>query len=157
MCKVCRGAKVATGEKPVEVIVEPGYPDGFEIVEEHAWDERPDHLAGHIVFRIVTGPHETFTRDGNNLRMTLRISLLEALVGFERAVTHLDGHAVVIRRSEVTSHNDVMQVRAPVPPPLARAPRPQPPSPPPRSRSPRRSPTRACRSTTPRGASETSS
>jgi len=44
--------------------------------------------------------HPTFTRDGNDLKYKLEISLKEAILGFERRIAHLDGHNVYIEEAE---------------------------------------------------------
>lgn len=43
-----------------------------------------------------------FRRGGTSLYKTLPISLSEALLGFERNLTHLDGRTITIRRDAVT-------------------------------------------------------
>ena len=42
-------------------------------------------------------PHQDFRRDGNDLHMTQRIGLVEALCGFQIAVTHLDGRQLAVK------------------------------------------------------------
>lgn len=108
-CTTCGGAKVTTETSELDVFVEKGMPDGEKIIFEHAADEHPDHAAGHLVLNIRTVDHPVFTRDGNDLRMKLEISLLEALVGFEREIKHLDNHSVSISRSTVTSYGKVIR------------------------------------------------
>ena len=43
-----------------------------------------------------------FRRGGTSLYKTLPISLSDALLGFERNITHMDGRTVTIRRDGVT-------------------------------------------------------
>ncbi len=64
--------------------------------------ELAEHIPGDLVFRIRTEPHKKFTRRGHDLAHQMSISLLEALVGFKREIEHLDGHKVVVERTEVT-------------------------------------------------------
>lgn len=52
---------------------------------------------------INTIPHYRYTRDGDNLLMEYKITLLQALVGFSVKFKHLDGHEVEISRDIVTS------------------------------------------------------
>lgn len=49
-----------------------------------------------IEFIIEEKPHSTFKRDGDQLRMELTVDLVEALCGFSKQVTHLDGHIVTV-------------------------------------------------------------
>jgi len=55
-----------------------------------------------LFFTVRTSPHPQFQRKGNNLYVKTSISLLEALIGFERQIPHLDNHTVTIKRTEVT-------------------------------------------------------
>lgn len=61
-------------------------------------DEEP----GDLIFKIKTVPHKHFTRQGNDLHMKAKISLLQALVGFSVEFEHLDGHKVTLSRTDVT-------------------------------------------------------
>lgn len=77
-----------------------------------AADEYVNVRAGEVKMRIIQLPHPVFTRDGETLRMSLNITLQEALMGFEKTVTHLDGHKVEISKPEgtTTQHNEVMRI-----------------------------------------------
>jgi DnaJ-related protein SCJ1 len=109
-CPVCKGTKVASGEDTLTVIVEPGMPDGHDIVFEQESDEIPDITPGDVVFKIFTIPHKRFVRTGNDLHMKMSISLLEALVGFSKSVTHLDGHEVPVTVDSVTKPGQIIKI-----------------------------------------------
>jgi len=109
-CPKCKGQKVVSGEKILDVVVEQGMADGQTITFENAGDEHPDHLPGHINFRIVTLPHPYFERTGNDLHYTHHISLLDALVGFQGGVKHLDGHQVPIQTAGVTKPGEIRRI-----------------------------------------------
>ena len=40
--------------------------------------------------------HSVFTRNGDNLKMELDIDLIEALTGFDKTVTHLNGSTIPV-------------------------------------------------------------
>jgi len=50
--------------------------------------------AGEIIFKLETLPHPTFERVGNDLKTTIKITLKQALLGFEKELTHLDGRVI---------------------------------------------------------------
>lgn len=56
--------------------------------------------------------HETFRRVGHDLLMKLEISLAEALCGFQRGITTLDGRTLVITSlpGEVVKHDDMRSI-----------------------------------------------
>ena len=61
-------------------------------------DQLPDQEPGDIVFTLDEAEHETFERAGADLRAILKISLAEALTGFNRVVlTHLDGRGIALK------------------------------------------------------------
>merc|ERR1711976_167716 len=74
-------------------------------------DESPDILPGDVIFKIHSQPHSTFRREGNDLHMVMKITLLEALVGFEKSVTHMDERQVEISRTAVTPHGYKKTIR----------------------------------------------
>ncbi|UYV66501.1 dnj-20 [Cordylochernes scorpioides] len=64
-----------------------------------------DGEPGDLIIRIKTLPHSKFERRGDDLYTNLTISLLDALVGFETTIEHLDKHKddqVTITRERVT-------------------------------------------------------
>lgn len=110
-CHVCSGRRVEQGARTLDVFVDAGMAAGDRITHEHAGDESPDRLAGHVVFEVQVLPHAFYTRSGSDLAATIHVSLLEALTGFERHLTHLDGRRVRVQRSSVTKPGAVIRLR----------------------------------------------
>eukprot|EP00727_Mastigamoeba_balamuthi_P005008 m51a1_g14505 putative heat shock protein family protein (360) ;mRNA; r:805103-807122 len=109
-CPHCHGKKVEQGEDMILVTIEQGMADGTEIVYEQRGDEKPDVTPGDVKFVIKTLPHAHFTRRGNDLHIKFWVSLLEALVGFEKELKHLDGHVVKLHRTDVTKPGLVVTI-----------------------------------------------
>lgn len=61
-----------------------------------------------MVFVVSEGKHEFFTREGDNLRAEITITLKEALLGFSKELLHLDGHTFRVERDEVTQPGHVV-------------------------------------------------
>jgi len=60
-------------------------------------DQSPDiDVPGHIVIVLQLLKHQTFKREGDDLRMTQKLSLAEALCGFQFTITHMDGRQLVV-------------------------------------------------------------
>ena len=53
---------------------------------------------------ITLARHNLFERVGNDLKMTLYLSLSEALLGFTRKIPHLDGRTVELEWNGTTAH-----------------------------------------------------
>jgi len=111
-CRTCGGHKVVHGTDDLIVEVEAGMDTGHEIVFPRAGDQPKDIdvTPGDIVYRIVTAPHPRFSRRGDDLYMTMPITLAEAIGGFAKKFRHLDGHEVTVKRTKVTQPNFVLKV-----------------------------------------------
>eukprot|EP01117_Protostelium_nocturnum_P020610 TRINITY_DN936_c0_g1_i1.p1 TRINITY_DN936_c0_g1~~TRINITY_DN936_c0_g1_i1.p1 ORF type:complete len:373 (-),score=139.81 TRINITY_DN936_c0_g1_i1:46-1164(-) len=109
-CPFCKGSKVSVDDDFFMVEVEKGMPNGHTIRFESQADENPEETPGDVIFKIETIPDEVFQRNGDDLKTSLSISLLEALVGFSKNITHLDGHQVVVSRSEVTKPGQIISI-----------------------------------------------
>ncbi len=72
--------------------IEPGMASGVELVVRNLSGGQRD-----IIFRINELPHPEFTRQNNDLLIEVRINLEEALFGFKRKITHLDGKNLSFR------------------------------------------------------------
>ncbi|CAB5396469.1 unnamed protein product [Rhizophagus irregularis] len=110
-CPVCNGKKVLRGNEQLTIIVEKGQVDDGTIVFEKEGDESPEIIPGDIIFKVVTIPHSVFERKGNNLYAEQTISLIDALTGFEKNITHLDGRNVLLKRDEVTQPGFVQTIK----------------------------------------------
>ncbi|EYU46793.1 hypothetical protein MIMGU_mgv1a0099881mg, partial [Erythranthe guttata] len=62
-------------------------------------------------FRVRTGPHDRFRREGNDMHTTVKITLVQALVGFEKTITHLDEHLVDISAKGITKPKEVRKFK----------------------------------------------
>ncbi|KAJ7903536.1 hypothetical protein B0H14DRAFT_2665304 [Mycena olivaceomarginata] len=102
-CPHCSGNKVVdhTGHYTLEIL--PGMPEGHEIVFEGESDESPDWEAGDVVLRVRSRKHKGgWRRKESSLYWRETIGVDEALLGFDRNLTHLDGHLVRLQRKGVT-------------------------------------------------------
>lgn len=94
---------------PVEEIltieIKPGWKKGTKITFPEKGNEQPNVIPADLVFIIDEKPHSTFTRDGNDLVVTQKISLAEALAGFTAHLTTLDGRSLAIPINSVIDPN----------------------------------------------------
>ncbi|CAG8741809.1 17350_t:CDS:2 [Racocetra persica] len=88
-------------DKIIEVNVRPGLKAGTKFRYSKAGDELPSGETQDIVVVVDEKPHPIFTRDSDDLRTVIKISLLEALVGFKKQIQTLDGRPLNISSSSV--------------------------------------------------------
>ncbi|PIA37437.1 hypothetical protein AQUCO_03000189v1 [Aquilegia coerulea] len=126
-CPSCKGEKVVTENKVLEVHVENGMQKEEMITFPGEPDEAVCHAyvffvflncvecldcaqsmvnfscslkplpAGHIVFVLLRKDHPKFKRNGDDLFVNHTSSLTEALCGFQFIITHLDGRQLLIK------------------------------------------------------------
>ncbi|XP_042464984.1 dnaJ protein ERDJ3B-like [Zingiber officinale] len=111
VCEDCPNVKFVREGYFLTVDIEKGMQDGQEVMFYEDGEPKIDGEAGDLKFRIRTAPHELFRRDGNDLHMTATISLLEALIGFKKAMKHLDGHPVEIGSQGITKPKETRKFK----------------------------------------------
>ena len=68
--------------------------------------------AGEVIIKLETLPHKVFERSQNDLKTTVTISLKQALLGFEKELTHLDGRKIKLNRvGKITNPGYVEKIR----------------------------------------------
>jgi len=78
-------------EKIITIRVHPGWKQGTTITIHGCGNVEPGKEPADVVVVVVERPHETFTREGHDLIMRKKISLVEALTGCRFVVRTLDG------------------------------------------------------------------
>nr|XP_057939060.1 dnaJ homolog subfamily B member 11 [Doryrhamphus excisus] len=102
VCDECPNVKLVNEERTLEVEIEQGVRDEMEYPFIGEGEPHIDGEPGDLRFRIKVLKHPVFERRGDDLYTNVTISLVEALVGFEMDIVHLDGHKVHIMRDKVT-------------------------------------------------------
>ncbi|KAK5076717.1 Molecular chaperone (DnaJ superfamily) [Lithohypha guttulata] len=77
-------------EKVLEMDIKPGLKAGSKIKFAGVGDET-DGGSQDLHFIVVEKPHPTLKREGDNLKTVVELDLKEALTGWERRVTTIDG------------------------------------------------------------------
>mmetsp|Transcript_81788 Transcript_81788/g.95457 ORF Transcript_81788/g.95457 Transcript_81788/m.95457 type:complete len:372 (+) Transcript_81788:44-1159(+) len=106
-CPTCNGDKVVKSSMTLGVDVEQGLPENYDLVYDMEADQSPDQIPGDVIFTVSSAPHPQFRRQGNDLHTTQKLTLKEALLGFEKSIQHLDDHHVELVSEEVTQHGTV--------------------------------------------------
>ncbi|ODV88000.1 hypothetical protein CANARDRAFT_55215 [[Candida] arabinofermentans NRRL YB-2248] len=58
-----------------------------------------------VRFTLVEKPHPVFKRDGNDLRVTVKLTFKESLLGYKKEITTLDGRTIPLSKSTPTQPN----------------------------------------------------
>ena len=86
--------RLVSEERILEVEIEPGMKNGQEHKFVAEGEPNIDGDQGDLIVRISTLKHARFERKGDDLYTNVTITLTQALVGFNIAIDHLDGHKV---------------------------------------------------------------
>ncbi|XP_074381151.1 uncharacterized protein LOC141722643 isoform X2 [Apium graveolens] len=78
--------KLATVEEILPIHVKPGWKKGTKITFPEKGNQEPGVIPADLIFLIDEKPHSIFKRDGNDLVIYKKISLLDALTGYEKVV-----------------------------------------------------------------------
>ncbi|XP_058219908.1 uncharacterized protein LOC131330375 [Rhododendron vialii] len=112
--KISREIADASGKTmPVEEIltidIKPGWKKGTKITFPEKGNEQPGVIPSDLIFIIDEKPHSVFTRDGNDLVVTEKMPLSEALTGHTVRLNTLDGRTLTIPINNVI-HPDYEEV-----------------------------------------------
>ncbi|XP_043722183.1 dnaJ protein ERDJ3B-like [Telopea speciosissima] len=111
VCEQCPNVKYEREGYFITVDIEKGMQDGQEVVFYEDGEPIIDGEAGDLKVRIRTAPHENFRREGNDLHTTVTITLVQALVGFDKSIKHLDEHLVDISSKGITKPKEVRKFK----------------------------------------------
>ncbi|KAK9750856.1 hypothetical protein RND81_02G227100 [Saponaria officinalis] len=93
--------KPSTVEEVLAIDIKPGWKKGTKITFPDKGNHEPGMLPGDLIFVIDEKPHLTFKRDGNDLLVNQKVSLVEALTGKTLNLTTLDGRNLDLEVSDV--------------------------------------------------------
>ncbi|RDX97967.1 DnaJ-like subfamily B member 13 [Mucuna pruriens] len=100
-----------TVEEILTIEIKPGWKKGTKITFPEKGNEQRGVIPADLVFIIDEKPHSLFKRDGNDLVVTQKISLVEALTGYTVQLTTLDGRNLTIPINSIVSptHEEVVK------------------------------------------------
>ncbi|KAL4323556.1 hypothetical protein GQ457_11G002390 [Hibiscus cannabinus] len=111
VCEQCQNVKYEREGYNLTVDIEKGMQDGQEVVFYEDGEPIIDGEPGDLKFLIRTAPHDRFRREGNDLHTTVTVTLVQALVGFEKTIKHLDDHSVDIGYKGITKPKEVRKFK----------------------------------------------
>lgn len=103
-CNFCGGTGLTVSPKTFNVELDPGILPGKRITFKGEGNQAVNSTDGDVVFQIRVLDHPRFRIRGarGDLEYSAKISLVDALVGFNRTVKHLDGRKVPVVHDVVT-------------------------------------------------------
>ena len=98
------GRPVST-DKVLTINVKPGWKAGTKIRFPGEGDELENGQTQDIEFIVEEKPHSVYKREGDNLRITIRLTLVEALTGFQKTIKTLDDRTLSVNNTKSVIHS----------------------------------------------------
>ncbi|KAJ4959727.1 hypothetical protein NE237_019637 [Protea cynaroides] len=102
--------KPTTVEEILIIDIKPGWKKGTKITFPEKGNQDPGTIAGDLIFLVDEKPHATYKRDGNDLLINQKVSLMDALTGMTLNLTMLDGRLLTIPVTDIVKTGDEMVV-----------------------------------------------
>jgi DnaJ family protein A protein 2 len=96
-CDMCKGKQTIEMSKNFSFNLPKGVSGDDRIMMNGVGHQHPDKIQGDIRFQIQESPHHIFQREGYNLIVNKKITLLDALSGFQFSLVCLDGVERIIQ------------------------------------------------------------
>lgn len=93
--------KRTTQDKVLEMDIKPGLKKGSKIKFKGVGDQEEGGQQD-LHFVVEEKPHALFTRDGDDIHRTIELDLKEALTGWKRTITTIDGKQINLEKSGPT-------------------------------------------------------
>lgn len=104
--------KVRLGNGETTIKIPAGVQDGQKIKIAGKGQTSPNGgPAGDLIISVTVKPHPVFTRDGNNLRVTVPVTFAEAVLGATIQVPTLGGEPVKLKVAPGTPNGRVLRVK----------------------------------------------
>lgn len=103
-CEICKGKGVTTAEEIVELNVPHGVREGATFVFEEKGHAIKSGNSGDLNIKIMQTPHKVFTRVNNELKMNLKLSYPQLVLGDKVDIETIDGGKI---RVNIPEYSDV--------------------------------------------------
>jgi DnaJ homolog subfamily B member 11 len=99
VCDECPEVELEQQTVTLSLDIEPGMEGGTVITLYQEGEPHADGDPGDLNVVLALVPHKTLKREKLDLKVSVQISLVDALAGFRHEIEHLDGHKVSIHAS----------------------------------------------------------
>jgi DnaJ homolog subfamily A member 2 len=111
-CEKCRGTIYDVVKRKINIKLDHSNENGDKLVIPGEAHENIDSDGcGDLLLQLNVKSHPVFTRKGNNLYMTKKISLSDALCGCDIEITHLDNRKILVKTGDVINPKSKKRIR----------------------------------------------
>ena len=98
---------ITTVSNIITIDIKPGWKEGTKIRFKGAGDELNGQPTQDLVFIIIEKTHPKFSRDGDDLKYNITLSLTESLCGFTRVIESIDNQKLNIEMEKVVKQGNI--------------------------------------------------
>jgi DnaJ-related protein SCJ1 len=109
-CHVCHAQKVVKSFDFLVVPIEQGVKHSHVYEYDDAGDEYLNVRTSSIKIKVEVLPHNVYERDNDDLKTKVKLTLKEALQGFNKSIVHLDKHDVRLNRLGTTNPGEIQKI-----------------------------------------------
>ena len=112
-CDVCDAKCFVVKDKTIQIPLKSGLSNGNKINlsgKGHALKNDKTLQRSDLIITIREVEHKVFKRHGNDLFIDIELKLYQALFGFDKIITHLDGRKLHVSCSSKTDYNTVRKI-----------------------------------------------
>ncbi|KAJ7943543.1 DnaJ subfamily B member like [Quillaja saponaria] len=102
--------QVKSVEEILRIDIKPGWKKGTKITFPEKGNQEPGMTSSDLIFVVDEKPHPLFRRDGSDLVVSQKISLLDALTGKTLKFTTLDGRNLSISVTDIINPGHVLLI-----------------------------------------------
>lgn len=113
ICKSCNGLKTVDADYNIDMFIPAGIFNGQTLTLNEVGNHdiyEGNIIKGNININITVNTDQNFNRIGNDLYSTLNLTLREALCGFSKKFTNIDGSLVDLTNNTVLNNEDILVV-----------------------------------------------
>lgn len=110
-CGTCHGEGIIKKTEEINIQIPVGINNGEMIRMSGHGEAISNGVSGDLYVKVHVEPHKTFTRDGDDLRMTLPIKMTEAILGTDKMIETLDGE-VKLKIPAGVSAGEILRLRS---------------------------------------------
>lgn len=109
-CLVCHGEGVVSLEETVEIQIPAGVTDAMTVNMVGKGDAVKNGGVGNMIATIVELPHEKFVRNGDNLKLTAKVTYPELILGDKIEIPTIDGGKIRVQVPELSKIGDILKI-----------------------------------------------
>lgn len=110
-CPKCHGRPTIRENVTLSLFVEKGSDEGNIVLFKNAGDTTEKNAPSDIEVEIVSRPDPVFRREGADLHVNIELNLKEALLGFKRNFTFIDGSDLVVESTTPLGCGKVLTIK----------------------------------------------